>query len=120
MSQLRVAGADVTFMRMGYPFRCVVRGAKSHPRSALVLQPGFMVLRLPAPVATASALLMASAPDGPVQDGGWSGWAVPDQAPEQASHLGHGHWQQFGGEIAPVLSPRWRPYAAQRGRRAPA
>src|SRR3712207_8850150 len=41
------------------------------------------------------------------------------EAPEQAPNLGHGEGQQLGGEVVLVRSPRGRPGAARRGRRAP-
>ena len=34
-----------------------------------------------------------------MEHGIWSGRLVPDEAPEQAPHLGHGDGQQFGGEV---------------------
>src|SRR5215217_3905566 len=63
--------------------------AKHHPVRGLVLQPGFMLAGSLEPVGSTCSLLMASAPDGPAQDGGGSGWMLPDEVPEQTPHLGH-------------------------------
>src|SRR4028119_1702551 len=88
-------------------------------QNALVLQPGFMVLRPSAPVGSAGALLMASTPRRPMEHGSRSGWSVPDEAPEQAPHLGHGQRQQLGGEVVLVRPPPGRARAARRERGAP-
>src|SRR3712207_8943495 len=68
--------------------------AENEASDPLVLQPGFMLAGSLEPVGSACALLMASAPDGPAQDGGVSGWMLPDEMPEKTPHLGHGEGQQ--------------------------
>src|SRR3712207_4486196 len=92
----------------------------TNPRSALVLQPGFMLPDPLVPVASSRALLVSPAPIGPAQDGGGVWGSAPHEAPEQAPHLGHGQRQQLGGEVEFVLSPQRRPCGARRERRAPA
>src|SRR3712207_9186791 len=86
----------------------------TNPRSALVLQPGFMLPGPLVPVASSRALLVSPAPIGPAQDGGGVWGSVPHETPEQAPHLGHGQRQQLGGGVVLVRSPRGRACAARR------
>src|SRR4051794_10196211 len=89
-------------------------------RFALVLQPRFTRAGPALPVAAAGALLVASAPARPVEDGVGIGRSCPDQPPHQPTHLRHGQRQQLRGEIERHLSPRPPPRGPRRGRRAPA
>src|SRR3954449_4629897 len=84
----------------------------------LVLQPGMVMARPFMPVGSSGALLMSSAPGGPVESGLGPGRRLPDEMPEQTADLRHGHGQEVGGEIGAVLSPRWRLCAGRRDRRA--
>src|SRR6476659_10980812 len=90
------------------------------PNDPLVLQPGFTGACSTLPVAAAGALLVASSPARPVEDGPRIGPARPEQAPEQPAHLGHGQRQQLRGEVERRLAPRLPPRGPRRGRRAPA
>src|SRR3954454_14439434 len=85
----------------------------------LILQPGFTLRALcsSAPMGAPGALLMFASPCWPVQDGARRRSPLADQRPQQASDLGHGERQQFGGEVHQVHTPRSRPFGWRRDRR---
>src|SRR5215471_14061802 len=64
-------------------------------RLVLVLQPEFMAMCSPPPMAAAGALLVAPAPHRPGKDLCGRGWARPDQTPEQPAQFGHRVRQQL-------------------------
>src|SRR3954463_8570097 len=85
----------------------------------LILQSGFTrhALYSLMPMSTPRSLLMLSAPRRPVQHGAWRWRSLADQRPQQGSDLGHGEWQQLGGEVHRVHTPRSRPFGRRRDRR---
>ena len=75
----------------------------------LILQPGFTSASgALAPVAFASALLMAPAPHRPVLHGLKRWRPLPHQMPKQPAHLRYGERQQPCGLPCGGFSPRWR------------
>lgn len=86
----------------------------------LVLQPGFIGASPSCPVASFSALLVASSPRRPSQDPSGIGRARPDQTPDEAAYLRHRMRQKVDPGIDRLLSPRRPSCARWSGRRAPA
>src|SRR5215472_4191409 len=85
-----------TFVGDTIHVRCeVIESQESRKRPGLVLQPEFMAMRSPPPMAAAGALLVAPAPHRPGKDLCGRGWARPDQTPEQPAQFGHRVRQQL-------------------------